>query len=139
MKRLFIVQQNSSQADLALLILRVSIASLMLVHGIPKMISLISGNIQFPGLFGMSPALALRLTVFAEVICSVFILLGIATRLAVIPLIITMLVAVIFVHGGDPYAKQEPALMYLLPYVVLLIAGSGKYSFDGLRGKYNRL
>jgi Predicted membrane protein len=81
---------------------------------------------------GMSHLVSLSLTVFAEVICSLFILLGFATRLAVIPLLITMLVAVFYVHGNDPFGKQEMGLLYILTYVMLLIMGSGKYSIDNL-------
>jgi putative oxidoreductase len=80
----------------------------------------------------MSHFISLSLTVFAEVICSLFILLGFATRLAVIPLLITMLVAVFYVHGNDPFGKQEMGLLYLLTYVMLFIMGSGKYSIDNL-------
>ncbi len=104
----------------------------MLVHGIPKLISLVSGNIQFPGLFGLSPELSLSFAVFAEVVCSIFIFVGLGTRFAVIPLVITMLVAVFLVHSADPFAKKELALLYLLPYIILFITGSGKYSLDYL-------
>ncbi len=61
-----------------------------------------NGN-QFPAILGMSGELSLTLTVFAEIICSVFILFGLGTRLAVIPLIITMLVAVLYIHSSDPF------------------------------------
>ena len=135
MKRLFKVEHHSSNVDIALLILRVVIGVLMLVHGFPKMLTLFSGEpIQFPALIG-TPALSLGLAVFAEVICSVLIILGLGTRLATIPLIITMLVAVLLVHGADPFAKQEMGIHYLVSYVVLLITGSGKYSIGQLLNK----
>jgi putative oxidoreductase len=133
MKKILSVNENSNGVDLALLTARVGIAGLMLTHGVPKLFMFLSGGqIQFPPVMGMSPELSLGLTVFAEVFCSVFILAGFATRLAVVPLIITMLVAVLFIHSADPFAKQEPALQYLLVYLVLLFAGSGKYSIDHL-------
>ena len=133
MKKLLSTGQNSNGVDLALLIARFGIAGLMLTHGIPKLGMLLStGQVQFPPIMGMSPELSLGLTVFAEVFCSVFILAGFATRLAVIPLIITMLAALVFIHSADPIAKQEPALQYLLVYLVLLFAGGGKYSVDHL-------
>lgn len=133
MKKILSVNHNSAAIDIALLIARVGIGALMLIHGLPKMAMLFSGQpLQFPPMFGMSAALSLSLTVFAEVVCSVLLLTGLATRLAAIPLIITMLVAVIVVHGAHPFAKQEPALHYLLVYLILLFAGSGKYSIDHL-------
>jgi putative oxidoreductase len=133
MKKIVFVDQTSSRIDIALLIARVSIAALMLTHGLPKMAMLFSGDpIQFPPIMGMSAGLSLTLAVFAEVFCSILILLGVGTRLATIPPIITMLVAITLIHSADPFAKKEMAIIYLLGYVVLLIAGSGKYSVDYL-------
>ena len=133
MKKLLTVNNTSNAVDLGLLIARVMIAALMLTHGIPKLEMLLSGEpVKFLPVMGMSPELSLGLTVFAEVICSIFLLVGFATRLAAIPLIITMLIAVLFIHGADPIAMKEPALHYLLVYMVLLLAGSGKYSIDYL-------
>ena len=131
MKKLLSISNTSITTGIALLFARVGIAVLMLTHGIPKLMMLFSGApVQFPPVLGMSAELSLGLTVFAEVVCSVFLLTGFATRIATIPLIITMLVAVMFIHAADPFTKQEPALQYLLVYIVLLITGSGKFSID---------
>lgn len=125
--------QSNKIIDLTALLLRIGISTLMLVHGIPKMEMLFSPDtIQFPAVMGMDAQFALGLTVFAEVFCSILLLLGFQTRLATVPLIITMLVAVLYVHGGDPFAKQELGIMYLLVYVVLLLIGGGRYSVDYL-------
>lgn len=133
MKKLFRTNHNLKSLDLVILIARVSIAALMLSHGLPKMATFLTeGPVQFPGILGMTPELSLGLAVFAEVICSLFILIGFGTRYAAIPLIITMLVAVLYVHGADPFIKQELALHYLLVYGLLFLTGSGKYSVDHL-------
>ena len=133
MRKILSVNNTANTTDLALFIARAGIAALMLIHGIPKLLMLFSGApVQFPPVMGMSAELSLSLAVFAEVFCSVFILAGFATRVATVPLIILMLVAVFVIHVADPFAKQEPALYYLLVYVVLLVAGSGKYSIDYL-------
>jgi len=133
MKKIFKVDNTSHTTGIALLVARVGIAALMLTHGIPKMIMLFSGApVQFPPVMGLSAELSLGLVVFAEMFCSVFLLAGFATRLATIPLIITMLTAVLFIHAADPFAKQEPALQYLLVYIVLLFTGGGKFSIDYL-------
>ena len=130
MKKIFSTEVSGSR-DAILLVLRVAIAAMMLSHGLPKLQMLLSGGgASFPEILGMAPTLALTLVVFAEVLCSMFILFGLGTRLAAIPLIITMLVAVFIVHGNDPFARQEPGVQYLLFYVILLFAGSGKYSAD---------
>jgi len=122
---------SSSQVDVVLLILRIGVALLMLTHGLPKLQMLFTGGeIQFPGVLGLSPALSLVLAVFAEVLCSLLILLGLGTRLAAIPPIITMLVAVFMIHMNDPFASQELGFLYLFLYLPLLILGGGKYSID---------
>ena len=142
MRRLLSVNKASTSMHVALLVARIGIAILMLTHGIPKLITLFSGApIQFPSVMGLSAKVSLGLAVFAEVICSVFLVVGLATRAASIPLIITMLVAVFSIHASDPFARQEPALQYLLVYLVLLFAGSGKYSVDYLlsrKGSVNK-
>ena len=133
MKRILHTGEHNATIDLAILVTRISIAALMLVHGLPKMGMLFSGDaILFPSIFGLSPALSLGLAVFAEVICSVFVLTGFGTRLAVVPLISTMLIAILVVHANDPFSNKELAVHYLVSYVILLITGSGKYSLDYL-------
>lgn len=127
------MNNSGATTDIALLVARVGIGAIMLTHGIPKMMMLFSvAPVQFPPVMGLSPELSLGLAVFAEVLCSVFLIAGFATRLAVIPLIATMLVAAFIIHSADPFGKQEPSLQFLLAYVVLLLAGSGKYSIDYL-------
>jgi putative oxidoreductase len=133
MKKLFTTDTKYLNKDLALLTGRIAIAILMLTHGLPKMQMLFSGDpIQFPAVFGMSAGLSLTLTVFAEVFCSILILVGFGTRLATVPLIITMLVAVFHIHAADVFARKELAVLYLSSYIVLFFAGSGKYSVDQL-------
>ena len=133
MKRLLHTGTNETYLDLLSLILRLSIAAFMLTHGLGKLNLLFSGTeIQFPDPMGLGATFSLGLAVFAEVVCSILIGLGLATRLASIPLIATMLVAVFIVHGADPFAKKEFALLYLLIYLVIWVIGSRKFSLDYL-------
>lgn len=133
MNRLFNTNYNHKILDVVLLLLRVSIALLMLSHGIVKLNTLMAGGvIQFPDPIGVGATASLGLAVFAEVFCSVLILIGLATRLAVIPLIVTMLIAVFVIHGGDGLEKTEPGIHYLTVYFFLLFAGAGSFSFDSI-------
>jgi putative oxidoreductase len=133
MKKLFDTEIKPMHSGLALLVGRVALALLMLAHGLPKMQMLFAGEpVQFPAVFGMSAEMSLALAVFAEVFCSILILVGFATRLATLPLIMTMLIAVFSIHAADAFAQKEPAVLYLSGYLVLLVAGSGKYSVDQL-------
>lgn len=133
MKKLFNTNFNLEGMHFMLLVLRVAIAAFMLVHGYPKLQNLISGEpIQFVDFFGIGATASLALAVFAEFFCSLLLLIGLGTRLAVLPLIVTMLVAIFMVHAADAFDKKELACHYLLVYVFLLVSGSGKYSVDHL-------
>jgi putative oxidoreductase len=109
----------------------------MLSHGLPKMNKFFSeAPISFPDPIGIGPKLSLILVVFAEVICSVLIAIGFATRFATIPLIITMIIAAFVVHLGDGFAKMELPVFYIIFYLILLKFGAGKYSIDGMIHKF---
>ena len=131
---------NLTTANAWLLLLRIAIGALMLTHGIPKLQTLLSGGeIQFYDWLGLGATFSLILAVFSEVVCSALIIIGLGTRLAVLPLIITMLVAIFMVHINDSFGKQEFPLLYTLSYITLLVFGSGKYSLDHHLGKSKRV
>lgn len=123
---------SAHATDLASLILRLTLGLLMLSHGIPKLMKLINGTMEFGDPIGIGVPASLTLTVFAEVVCSVLIIIGLWTRLALIPLMITMAVAIFIVHINDGLSTMELALMYFLSYCALFLLGSGKYSFDAI-------
>ncbi|NBL65866.1 DoxX family membrane protein [Flavobacterium sp. NST-5] len=119
--------------NLGLFILRVSTASCMMVHGWQKLQMLESGGAaEFPDVIGIGGATTLYLAIFSEFICAALILIGFVTRLATIPLIITMFIAVFIVHANDGFQMQEIGALYLTIFVFILIAGPGKYSIDHL-------
>jgi putative oxidoreductase len=117
--------------DAGLLILRLCCA-LMLLHGWPKFIDFKENSGDWPDPFHVGTTVSYALTVFAELFCSVFIVLGLFTRIALVPLIICLVVIVFNVHGGDPLEDKEHGLLYLLIYLSLFLTGPGKYSLDSL-------
>lgn len=136
MKKLLSTDTNPKNVHFVLLLARLFIGAMMLIHGLPKLEKLLgSSEIQFADPIGIGPTASLILAVFAEVFCSILIMLGLLTRFASIPLIITMLVAVFHIHLKDGFAHQELGMHYLLVYFMLLISGSGKYSLDYLFNK----
>lgn len=139
MKKLFSTAINLASIHTGLLILRVAAGAFMITHGLPKLTNMLSGNSKFGDPLGIGSGVSLGLTVFAEFVCSILIILGLATRLALIPQIITMAVAAFIVHGSDPFGKKEMAFLYLVVFVVLFIMGPGKYSVDNaIGGKRSR-
>src|SRR4051812_7560009 len=112
MKRTFSTRVSNSGVNAWLLISRLAIGSFMLTHGIPKLQNIIAGNLQFGDPIGIGTTPSLVLAVFAEAICSALLILGLATRLASVCLIINMLVAAFFALAAQPFAKKELALLY---------------------------
>lgn len=116
--------------DYALLITRLVFGGLMLTHGWPKLMKIINSDWGFADPLGIGAAPSLILTVFAEFFCALAIVLGWKTRLVAIPLIFTMLVAALIIHGSDPLADKEMALLYLGGFAVLAFMGGGRLSID---------
>jgi len=99
-------------------------------HGLAKLTGFAQMRAQFPDPLGIGSAASLALAVFAEAFCSAAVILGFVTRLAVVPLLTTMLVAIFLVHGSDPWEKKELAALYLVPFLAILLAGPGRVSID---------
>ncbi|MBW6490521.1 MAG: DoxX family protein [Lentimicrobium sp.] len=131
MLKKLLITSPSGLTDLALLILRLSVGLLMLTHGIPKFLNF--GEIVESGKFLPvlgSVTFGLSLAIFAEIFMSLLLIAGFLTRLSVMPLIITMLIAAFVAHGGDSFSAKEPALLYLFSYISILLAGPGRFSVD---------
>tara|TARA_B100000886_G_C20202608_1_gene398989 strand:+ start:226 stop:606 length:381 start_codon:yes stop_codon:yes gene_type:complete len=111
------------------LILRLSLGlTMLLAHGVPKLVNFTTNSTSFPDPLGVSPKLSLLLTIFAEVVCSIFLILGLKVRITLIPLIFTMLVASFIVHAGQAWSNQEPAFIFLTGYIAIMFTGPGKFS-----------
>jgi putative oxidoreductase len=84
---------------------------------------------------GIGSTMSLALVVFAEFFCSLFLILGLFTRLATIPLVIATCVMIFKAHKGDIFGDGEHAALYLIGYIVLLLVGPGRVSVDSMAGK----
>ncbi|HMS34214.1 MAG TPA: DoxX family protein [Ignavibacteria bacterium] len=132
-KKLFNPGIISNYSDLTLLLMRIGVGALMLSHGAGKFLKLFGDEpVKFSDPLGVGATASLAMAVFAEVFCSIFLIFGFATRLSVVPLIITMLVAVLLIHTHDPFPKKELPLLYIIIYLAIGIFGAGKYSVDNL-------
>lgn len=118
-----------------MLILRLGMGGLMMKHGYDKLIHFSQYKTQFISFLGMGQSLSLSLVIFAEFFCALFILIGLFTRLATIPVIITMCVALFKAHNSDVLGEGEMATLYLAGFLTLLFTGPGKISVDGMMGK----
>lgn len=119
--------------DCGLLLLRLLAGGLMLgAHGWPKLRGFSDRLHSFADPLGLGSEVSLTLAVFAEVFCSLAVMLGLLTRAAAVPVAFTMLVAAFVVHADDPWNKQEFALTYAVMFSTLIATGAGRYSLDRL-------
>ncbi len=130
---------NAFMQSFALLVLRIGIGGLMLYgHGLVKLGNFAELVDRFADPIGLGSGTSLVLVILAEVVCAILVILGLYTRLAVVPLVIMLMVALVFVHPGDPWAKIELALLYLVPFSALFISGGGWYSLDNVLRRRKR-
>ena len=139
MKKLFSTNVSDNAFSFALLLFRLGVGGLMLAnHGWEKLSHFAQKAQRFSDPFNIGSTTSLSLVVFAEFFCAAFIILGLFTRLAAIPLVIVMGVAFINVHNMNYGAGKnggEAALVFLVSFVLLLIMGPGRLSLDRFVGK----
>ena len=136
MSKLFSSKFSAGQVNFSLLLLRVGFGGMLVInHGYQKLTHFSTLKDTFADPFHIGHTASLSLTLFAEVLCAVFVILGLLTRLAAVPLIILFGTAIFMIHGHAPLAEREPAILYMIPSVILLFAGPGKVSMDNMIGK----
>jgi putative oxidoreductase len=122
-----------TNSDLALLLLRVWIgASMLLLHGTGKVTNLLSDEPRFMSVMGLPPTASLALAVLGEAIAPVFLIIGLGTRWAASLTAITMALAFAVGHGFAFSGERSGELpfIFLAGFLVVLIAGPGRYSVD---------
>jgi putative oxidoreductase len=137
MKKLLHLDFLPRSTDFGLLILRLTFGfGLLYLHGWDKLMKFGELRGKFPDPLGVGSPASLTLTVFGEVVCMALIVLGLYTRLAALVGAITMAVAFFIVHGGklSGQGNGELAAAYLAGFLVLFIAGAGRYSVDAKIG-----
>jgi len=134
--KLFSTRTSDSAFSIGMFILRVGAGSLMLVnHGLDKLMHFADKASRFSDPFGIGSTTSLALVVFAEFFCSAFIILGLFTRLATIPIIIAMSVALFYSSKGEFFGRGELPALFLIIFLTILIMGPGKASLDKFIGK----
>jgi putative oxidoreductase len=136
MKKLFSTNFTSGSVNFSLFLLRVVFGGLIFFqHGYEKLIKFSTARNGFPDPFKIGASLSFSLVAFAEGICSILIVLGLLTRLAAIPLVISMGVVVFIIKEHASIGEKELPVMYLCAFLVILFTGPGKASVDKLIGK----
>lgn len=130
---------NKSTSDLSLLVFRVLLSlSMINTHGIKKLLDF-EGTIQhIPDPMGIGGEISAIIAIVANIVAPVFIILGLGTRLATLPILSVTLMGFFIVHGNDPWSVRDVPLMYSLTYLLILFMGAGKYSLDSKFFKTNQ-
>src|SRR6478609_2550248 len=132
-------QENSSMIDsrtapYAALILRITLGILFLAHaGLKVFVFTPAGAAQFFGSLGLPPALA-YLTIAAETVGGIALILGFFTRWVSLALIPVLIGAIVFVHGpagfffNNPNGGWEYLAFWIAALVVQALLGNGAFA-----------
>jgi putative oxidoreductase len=122
--------------DIGKLILRFSIAGLMLFHGFSKLLHGIDG-IKFLVTKAGLPEFISYGVYISEIVFPILIIFGLFTRISSLFFALNMVFAIYLAHGNELFTLTatggpaiELALIYLLGAVSIMFIGAGKYSLD---------
>ncbi|MCM2494069.1 DoxX family protein [Burkholderia glumae] len=112
----------------ALLFLRVAASLLLLfVHGLPKALHPSAQLAVIEDPLHLGAPLTLGFAIFAEVLCPLLIMAGIAARLAALPILVITVVALTLVHPDWSLGQGQFAWMLLILFGTVAIGGPGRY------------
>ncbi len=136
MKKLLSTTYSDNAFNFALLVQRVVTGLLLLInHGLYKISNFNTVGTSFFDPFNIGHRNSLMLSIFAELFCSMLLVLGLFTRIAAFIMFVNMGVAVFLFHKGDTLSHLEPALMFLVSTFTLMMVGPGRVSVDGMMSK----
>jgi putative oxidoreductase len=134
MKNLFTLSFLPRSYNLALLVLRLWFGfSLFLKHGWEKITGFSQMIAHFPDPIHIGPVPTFAFALFSDAICSLLLFFGLATRWAALIIAINTGVAFALVHGFRFFGQGNGELpwLYFAAAFAVLIAGPGRFSFDG--------
>ncbi len=124
-----------NQADIAKLLLRISLGVLILFHGIHKLIYGISGVEAMLSAHGLASFFAYGVYM-GELIAPIFIILGLYARVAAGVLAFNMFVAIYLAYGFAMSTSKygglswETPLLFFIMSLLVVLLGSGKYAVN---------
>jgi uncharacterized membrane protein YphA (DoxX/SURF4 family) len=120
--------------EAGLTLIRIIVGSFMVYHGSEvfdkqKMVDYAKwlNDLHFP-----SPLFMAYLGKGLELVAGIFFLLGFLTRLAIIPLAVTMLVISFGMGHGKIFMDDQHPFLFVLLFLVIFFTGPGKFSLDHL-------
>ena len=120
--------------DMGLLWLRASASALLfLANGWPKVVGYSQELQHIDDPLGIGRAPTLWMALLAEVACPVAVALGWMTRLACLPIIVLLAVAMVWVHPDWNIVQGQFGWLYLIVFSTLVMTGPGRWSLQHKR------
>jgi len=131
LKQILTSDLGSSFNDIAFMVFRVLFAiQLFRVHGLKKF-RLENGQKEIiPNPLGLPDKMNALVASFADLVVPFLIILGLGTRLAVLPTIGVTAIGYFVVHRKDSLEVRDVPFIYTLTLLLILALGAGKYSLD---------
>lgn len=127
-----ILSAQSLNSDLGILLLRLVFGGLFIYIGFEKIEHYHQYLPMFKDYTGLGVKTSYNLVIFAEFFCGILVTIGLLTRLAVIPILISMIVVVFIALKDKGFNDKQLPFLYLILSLVIFVLGSGKYSADAL-------
>jgi putative oxidoreductase len=136
MKKILSTSYSDGAFNFALLVQRVVTGLLLLIgHGLPKISNFRELSVSFYDPLRIGHRNSLILVILAELFCSMFLVLGLFTRIAAFIIVVNLAVAVFVFNHNQPLKNTDLGAIYLVNVFTILILGPGRVSVDGMMGK----
>jgi putative oxidoreductase len=123
-KALFATNTGPRSISCGLLVLRAAGLSLFLKHGLEKLTGYSTMVQHFPDPIHIGAHAGLAYALLSDGICSVLVVIGLATRPASAVILINLLTVFFFVHHA------ELVSLYIIIFATLMVTGPGRFSID---------
>lgn len=130
-KQILYSDLGSSFNNIALLVFRILFAiELFRVHGMKKFRAQNGEHEKVPNPLGLPEKLNGLVATFSDTVVPVLLILGIGTRLAILPTLGVTAIGYFVVHKKDSLEVRDVPYMYTLVLLLLLVLGAGTFSLD---------
>ncbi|PSL31027.1 DoxX family protein [Chitinophaga ginsengisoli] len=135
MKKIFQIITRTNPSDKAqhwvLLVYRVLLsAELIYAHGLKKMGVGVAEAEVIPNPLHLPEAFNSLFADAANLVFPLFVIVGLFTRIAILPILAVTLTGYFVLHFHDAPLIKDTPYIYSLNYLLLLVMGPGRYSLD---------
>ena len=131
LSKLTITSLQNDFFDIVILSFRILLSVQMIyAHGLKKIGIGVEEAEQIPNPLYLPELINSFFAIAANIFFPLLVILGLFTRLAILPILAVTLTGYFILHLHDPALVKDAPFMYSLSYLLLLYLGSGRYSLD---------